>query len=175
MADNKNTKRGPVAEEAVVHSTATPPCTVTDVHIDPQDDAATPRSPVTPPGTSVVGAPPAQQPHNPAQWMHERLVHQIIEFEKGLGAGQEVGGRFVEGPGSEPLHITNLASWGPDMILFIGQFPDGRKFELIQHYSQVSVLLVAVPKATDEEPRRIGFELLKNFRDQPQPWGDPIS
>lgn len=161
MADSKNTKRGPAAEEAVVHATATPPYTVTDVHIDPQDDEATPPSPVTPPGTSVVGAPPAQQPHNPAQWMHERLVHQIIEFEKGLG--------------SEPLHITNLASWGPDMILFIGQFPDGRKFELIQHYSQVSVLLVAVPKATDEEPRRIGFELLKNFRDQPQPWGDPIS
>lgn len=175
MADNKDTKRGPAAEEAVVHATATPPYNVTDVHIDPQDDEATPPSPVTPPGTSVVGAPPAQQPHNPAQWMHERLVHQIIEFEKGLGEGQEVGGRFVEGPGSEPLHITNLASWGPDMILFIGQFPDGRKFELIQHYSQVSVLLVAVPKATNEEPRRIGFELLKNFKDQPHPWGDPIS
>jgi len=32
------------------------------------------------------------------------------------------------------------------MILFMGQFADGRKFELIQHYSQVSVLLVAVPR-----------------------------
>ena len=55
-----------------------------------------------------------------------------------------------------------------------GQFGDGRKFELIQHYSQVSVLLVAVPKMKDE-PRRIGFELLKNVRDLPLPWGDPIS
>lgn len=176
MAENKQNVGGAPAEDAGVHATATPPYNVTDVHIDPQDDeSATIPAPVGPPAAAVTGAPPAQQPHNPAQWMHERLVHQIIEFEKGLGAHHEVGGRFVEGPGSEPLHITNLASWGPDMILFIGQFPDGRRFELIQHYSQVSVLLVAVPKASNEEPRRIGFELLKNFKEQPHPWGDPIS
>ena len=175
MAENKDTKHGAAAEEAVVHATATPPYNVTDVHIDPQDEAAEVPAPVAPPAASVVGAPPAQQPHNPAQWMHERLVHQIIEFEKTIGPDHEVGGRFVEGPGSEPLHIANIASWGPDMILFVGQFPDGRKFELLQHYSQVSVLLVAVPKAADEEPRRIGFELLKNYKDQPHAWGDPIS
>jgi hypothetical protein len=176
VADSKKGGDGAAAEPAVVHATATPPYTVSDVHIEPQDDddAAVP-APMTPPGASVVGARPAQQPHNPAQWMHERLVHQIIEFEKGLGDGQEVGGRFVQGPGSEPLHITNLASWGPDMILFMGEYPDGRKFELLQHYSQVSVLLIAVPKAKNEEPRRIGFELLKNFKDQPHNWGDPIS
>ena len=147
VADSKKSGDGAAAEPAVVHATATPPYTVSDVHIDPQDqdDAVVP-APMAPPGASVVGARPAQQPHNPAQWMHERLVHQIIEFEKGLGDGQEIGGRFVQGPGSEPLHITNLASWGPDMILFMGEYPDGRK-----------------------------FELLKNFKDQPHNWGDPIS
>lgn len=97
-----------------------------------------------------------------------------MEFEKNLGADHEVGGRFIEGPGSEPLHLSNVASWGPDMILFMGQFGDGRKWELIQHYSQVSLLLIAVPKMT-KEPRRIGFELMKNFREQPHSWGDPIS
>jgi hypothetical protein len=60
------------------------------------------------------------------------------------------------------------------MILFLGQFPDGRRFELIQHYSQVSMLLVAVPKMK-EEPRRIGFELLKTVKEQAHPWGDPIA
>jgi hypothetical protein len=115
-----------------------------------------------------------EKPYDPAAWMHQRLVHQIMEFEKNLGPEHEVGGRFVEGPSGEPLHLGNVASWGPDMILFMGEFPDGRKWELVQHYSQVSMLLVAVRKMNDQ-PRRIGFELLKNVRDQDVPWGDPIS
>ena len=161
MADQKQTQDEATPDNgAALHATASPPYHVKGEVVE---------------GGAKAAVPATQPPTNPAQWMHERLVHQIIEFEKGLGAGFEVGGRFVEGPGSEPLHITNLASWGPDMILFIGEYADGRKFELIQHYSQVSVLLMAVPKATNEEPRRIGFELLKNFKEQPQPWGDPIS
>jgi hypothetical protein len=174
VAGKRDKQDGATVAEAAVHATATPPYTVTDIQIDSADAEAEVPAPVTPPATSGVGAPPAQQPHNPAQWMHERLVHQIIEFEKSLGPDHEVGGRFVEGPGAEPLHLANIASWGPDMILFIGQFPDGRRWELLQHYSQVSMLLIAVPKMTDE-PRRIGFELMKNYRDQPHVWGDPIS
>jgi hypothetical protein len=115
-----------------------------------------------------------QKPYDPAAWMHQRLVHQVMEFEKNLGPEHEVGGRFVEGPSGEPLHLSNIASWGPDMILFMGEFPDGRKWELVQHYSQVSMLLVAVLKINDE-PRRIGFELLKNVKEQDTPWEDPIS
>lgn len=174
MAGKRDKQDGATAAEAAVHATATPPYTVTDVHTDPQETDAGIPAPIAPPAAATVGAPPAQQPHNPAQWMHERLVHQIVEFEKSLGPDHEVGGRFVEGPGSEPLHLGNIASWGPDMILFTGQFTDGRRWELLQHYSQVSMLLVAVPKMADE-PRRIGFELMKNYRDQPHVWGDPIS
>jgi hypothetical protein len=118
---------------------------------------------------------PAQKPFDPSAWMHERIVHQIMEFEKNLGPDHEIGGRFVEGPSNEPLHIQNVASWGPDMVMFMGEFPDGRRFELLQHYSQVSMLLVAVPKMR-EEPRRIGFELLKTVKEQEyHPWGDPIA
>ncbi len=125
-------------------------------------------------GVIEAGAPSApreQRLPDPASWMHQRLVHQIMEFEKNLGPDHEVGGRFVEGPSGEPLHLSNVASWGPDMILFHGQFPDGRRWELIQHYSQVSLLLVAVRKIHDE-PRRIGFDLAKKFEEQ---WGDPES
>ena len=110
---------------------------------------------------------------NPARWMHERLVNQIVEFEKGLDSDHEVGGRFVQGPNSEAVHIENVASWGPDMVIFIGQFPDGRKFELIQHYTQVSLFLVAM-RPVNEEPRRIGFDLIRAVKEAP-PWGDPVS
>ena len=111
---------------------------------------------------------------NPARWMHERLINQIVEFEKGLDSEHEVGGRFVQGPGAEPLHIENVASWGPDMIIFVGKYSDGRKFEIIQHYSQVNLFLVAM-RATSEEPRRIGFELQHAMKDDGPVWGDPIS
>jgi hypothetical protein len=126
--------------------------------------------------TGVVETPgtPAEKPYDPSAWMHERIVRQIMEFEKNLGPDYEVGGRFVEGPNNESLHIINVASWGPDMILFMGEWPDGRRFELLQHYSQVSVLLTAVKKMNDE-PRRIGFELVKTIKEQDHPWGDPVS
>lgn len=123
----------------------------------------------------VVEAPPKETPeNNPARWMHERLIHQIVEFEKGLDGAHEVGGRFVQGPGSEPLHIENVASWGPDMIIFVGKYSDGRKFEIIQHYSQVNLFLVAM-QTTAQEPRRIGFELRRSMNEDGPVWGDPIS
>ena len=159
MADQKKPADNATATpEVAVHASASPPYHVKGEVVDK-------------PG---VPAATEEKPFDPAAWMHQRLVNQIVAFEKNLGPDHEIGGRFVEGPGSEPLHISNVASWGPDMILFMGQFSDGRKFELIQHYSQVSVLLVAVPKTTDE-PRRIGFELSKNMPELPQPWGDPVS
>jgi hypothetical protein len=116
----------------------------------------------------------AEPPYNPAAWMHERIARQIVDFEKTLDPDQEIGGRFVEGPSNDSLHIENVANWGPDMIIFMGRFPDGRKFELIQHYSQVSLLLVAVRKL-NKKPRRIGFELMKSVKEQSHPWGDPIA
>lgn len=154
----KKDRKGTATEKVAVHASATPPYHVKGDVIE----------------AAGVPAEHEEKPYDPAAWMHQRLVHQVMEFEKNLGPDHEVGGRFVEGPGSEPLHLANIASWGPDMILFMGEFPDGRKWELIQHYSQVSLLLVAVRKMSDE-PRRIGFELMKTVREQDVPWEDPIS
>lgn len=162
MASRKKpTDETTATPEVAVHASASPPYRVKGEVVEAAGTPATTQD---------------EKPYDPAAWMHQRLVHQVMEFEKNLGPDHEVGGRFVEGPGSEPLHLSNVASWGPDMILFMGEFPDGRKWELIQHYSQVSMLLVAVRKFKDgEEPRRIGFELLKSVREQDTPWEDPIS
>ena len=32
---------------------------------------------------------PAEQPFDPSAWMHERIVHQILEFEKNLVLGSD--------------------------------------------------------------------------------------
>lgn len=160
MAGRKKDVTGTATDEVAVHASASPPYQVKGEVVE-----AAPKAPART---------DEQKPYDPAAWMHQRLVHQVMEFEKNLGPDHEVGGRFVEGPSGEPLHLSNIASWGPDMILFLGEFPDGRKWELIQHYSQVSLLLVAVRKI-NEEPRRIGFELLKTVKEQDVPWEDPIS
>lgn len=108
-------------------------------------------------------APQKRPPPNPARWMHERIVRQIVDFEKNLSPEQEVGGQFVQAPGNATIHISGVGFWGPDMIVFHGESPDKQKFQLMQHYTQVSVLLVGVPKEKPEvEARRIGFELLKS-------------
>ena len=44
------------------------------------------------------------------------------------------------------------------MIVFYGELEDGSRVELVQHLSQLNLLLVAVKRSNPEEPRRvIGF------------------
>ena len=56
------------------------------------------------------------------------------------------------------LHIQGLGFFAPDLVTFYGADPGGAKTQLVQHVSQLNVMLKAVPKL-NEEPRRIGFEL----------------
>ena len=101
---------------------------------------------------------------NPAKWTYERLVKQILGFEAQLSPEQELGGRFVTAPKDGPIHIEDLVYWEPDLLIFRGRDADGRPFELIQHHTQLSVLLCALP-TTREEPRRIGFLLEQRVED----------
>jgi hypothetical protein len=101
--------------------------------------------------------------------MHERLVKQIVEFEARLTDEEEIGGRLVSAPGEGVFHIENVGFWGPDMIIFHGKNQHGRPVQLLQHYSQLSMLLTVLPKES-ATPRRIGFmleERLANADDQP--------
>jgi hypothetical protein len=95
---------------------------------------------------------------NPAEWMYERLAKQIVEFEQKLSPEEEIGGRFVTAPKEGAIHIEDIGFWGPDMLIFHGRDFDGRQIQLLQHYSQLSILLCAVPKEK-ERARRIGFIL----------------
>jgi hypothetical protein len=94
----------------------------------------------------------------PAKWMYERITRQIVEFEQRLSPDEEIGGRFVSAPKEGCFHIEDIAYWGPDMLIFHGRDFDGRPIQLLQHYTQLSLLLCSVPKEK-EQPRRIGFVL----------------
>jgi hypothetical protein len=106
------------------------------------------RMPVVPPG--------------PAERMYEKLVRSIAQFEEKLNDTQEVGARLINF-GSETIHIEDVGFWGHELVKFYGTTSDGRPVELLQHVSQISVLLVALPIQPNKQPRRIGFELVKDL------------
>ncbi|MBL9049046.1 MAG: hypothetical protein JNK19_02915 [Tabrizicola sp.] len=101
----------------------------------------------------------AEKPKSPAEWAHDRLVLYIRNFESQLDAAQEIAMGFASDE-SGVLRIEGLGFFDPDIITFYGRDETGAKTQLIQHVSQLSVTLRAVPKeAETEPPRRIGFQL----------------
>jgi hypothetical protein len=100
-----------------------------------------------------------EKPKSPAAWAHDRLVLYIRNFESELDAKQEIAMGFA-GDEAGVLRIEGIGYFDPDIITFYGRDDTGAKTQLIQHVSQLSVTLRAVPKETEEEPpRRIGFHL----------------
>lgn len=93
---------------------------------------------------------------NPAKLMYERLGKYINDFESSLDEEHEIGARLVSFGQALTFHINNVSYYGPDIISFDGVNSEGEKVQLIQHISQLSVLLVAMKKLEDR-PRRIGF------------------
>lgn len=100
-----------------------------------------------------------EKPKSPAEWAHDRLVIYIRNFESQLDAKHEIAlGLAADAAGV--LRIEGLGYFDPDMITFYGRDETGARTQLIQHYSQLSVTLRAVPKEADSDPpRRIGFNL----------------
>ena len=77
-------------------------------------------------------------------------------------AYSEIGARLVTFGNQEVIHIEDVGYWGPDLLIFYGTNSEGKPQQLLQHQSQVNVLLVAVPKE-GPKPRRIGFELISKL------------
>lgn len=100
-----------------------------------------------------------EKPKSPAEWAHDRLVMYIRNFESQLDAAHEIAMGFA-GDEAGVLRIEGIGYFDPDIVTFYGRDDSGAKTQLIQHVSQLSVTLRAVPKEADSEPpRRIGFQL----------------
>ena len=97
---------------------------------------------------------------SPAQWAYERLILYIQNFEQQLDGEHEVAMGFTGGDAGV-LRIEGMGYFDPDIVTFYGSDAVGTKTQLIQHVSQLNVMLRALPKVTDEEvpPTRIGFRL----------------
>lgn len=112
------------------------------------------------PAETVLTAKLLQEPERGfqnADWMHERLIEIIVDFELNLPGHMQAGGRLASFQDTT-FSIDNIRHFNPDIIIFEGTLPNQTRVELIQHTSQLNVLLVAVPLSDSSAPRRkIGF------------------
>ena len=123
-----------------------------EVHADPDHKCPEP-----------INAPATQK--SPAQWAYERMILYIQNFEQQLDNAHEVAMGFTGGDAGV-LRIEGMGYYDPDIVTFYGSDASGAKTQLVQHVSQLNVLLRAMPKEnTAEAPRRIGFRLAAGLED----------
>lgn len=101
-----------------------------------------------------------EDPETPylASDMYRRIVALINNFESDMPDDMQAGSRLVSA-GNITFSIQDVGFWDPNMIVFYGELSDGSHVELVQHLSQLNLLLVAVKRTDDtDKPRRIiGF------------------
>ncbi|UWP89287.1 hypothetical protein K3X13_00700 [Aliiroseovarius crassostreae] len=111
-----------------------------------------------------MAATPVEQ-KSAAQWAYERLILYIKNFEEQLDNEHEVAMGFTGGDAGV-LRIEGIGFFDPDVITFYGTDQSGARTQLIQHVSQLSVMLRALPVAVEAEaPKRIGFRLAAELED----------
>jgi hypothetical protein len=95
---------------------------------------------------------------NYASEFHKRLANWIGNFERGMDDEHEVGVRLVNFGQTIVFHLEGLGWSNPSLISFSGKTGDGEPVELIQHVSQISILLMKLPRKDPSKPKRqIGF------------------
>ena len=105
---------------------------------------------------------PVQQ-KSPAEWAYQRLILYIQNFEEQLDNEHEVAMGFTGGDVGI-MRIEGIGYFDPDIVTFYGADPTGTKTQLIQHVTQLNVMLRALPKqVANEEPKRIGFRLAQEL------------
>jgi hypothetical protein len=121
--------------------------------------------PAAPCNTDVpeeITATPVEQ-KSPAEWAYERLILYIQNFEQQLDNEHEIAMGFAGGDAGV-LRIEGMGYFDPDIVTFYGSDETGAKTQLIQHVSQLSVILRALQKEPEQiEAKRIGFRLAQDL------------
>lgn len=128
------------------------------VHSDPAAPASAEQMPLP----AALSRKPMDQ-KSPAEWAYERLILYIKNFEEQLDAKDEVAMGFAGGDAGV-LCIEGLGFFDPDIVTFYGRDESGAKTQLIQHVTQLNVMLRAIVRSEPDAPaRRIGFRLARDF------------
>lgn len=95
---------------------------------------------------------------NKASQFHRRLIEYVKDFDDSLDQTAEVGVRLVSFGQTITFHLESMGYWDPSLIAFAGVTDNGDPIELIQHVSQISILLMKLPRREPDKPKKpIGF------------------
>lgn len=84
---------------------------------------------------------------------YDTLIDEMARFQNDLGPDHELG--VFPGGSATVIHTASVRLSG-QLIVFKGTDENGNPARLVQHYTQLAVQMVAVPKLGDQ-PQRIGF------------------
>jgi Family of unknown function (DUF6173) len=91
---------------------------------------------------------------NYASEFYERLGKLISTFDASLDEEHEVGVRLVSFGQTVVFHLRGMGYWNPSLISFQGVTDDGSPVDLIQHVTQISILLMKVHRQDTSKPKK---------------------
>jgi hypothetical protein len=95
---------------------------------------------------------------NRASEFAKRILNKVQEYDATLDTAHETGLWLANFGQAVIIHIQDIGYSNPSLIWFIGTMDNGEPVELIQHVSQISLLLMQRPRPNPEQPKRpIGF------------------
>jgi hypothetical protein len=102
--------------------------------------------------------PKLSRPSSPEEIV-EQIVLWIKDFDLRLGNTNQTGAKLVTFGQSLEFYVDDLVCCASPILLIKGhKKDDGEKVELIQHISQISFLLIPLPREKPEEPKKpIGY------------------
>lgn len=96
-----------------------------------------------------------------AQDAIDDMVQELEEFEQNLDATEEARIVVIGGPAGTTLFPQMLGALGHDRIRYEGLDQDGCRVVVVQHVSQLNIMVKSV-KVGEQKARRIGFHSLED-------------
>ena len=93
-----------------------------------------------------------------AENIAKHIYDQVIEYQSNLDATNDVALVITQFNQSTTILVKTIGYIGYNLVCFYGQSTDGKPLVLIQHISQLNLLLTAAEKPKPDIPKRqIGF------------------
>ncbi|PLX82669.1 MAG: hypothetical protein C0617_13560 [Desulfuromonas sp.] len=105
------------------------------------------------PGFPLRNAAPRSADDNPAGALYQRLLQWVSEFDKSLDEEYEVGVRWATPGQSISFHLAGIGYCNPALLRFVGATDEGESVELIQHVSQVNLMLVKMRRLDPDQAK----------------------
>lgn len=93
------------------------------------------------------------------------IIHEIKAFENELTQDEEAFMAIIGGPSGSAIFLNGIIPLGLDKVVFVGQNQKGEKARLIQHVSQINIMLQSMPIKPEIEPRRFGIGFHTSIED----------